>query len=107
MDEHAILVLGLSLSSIATIVYVICHAFRQKSLPQLHCVILIFLSCAGIMAGLKICWMAVDRSVLRDFDGDRLYVFLGGFSVCWASFVSLWQLYKDIYSTKLTKRESE
>lgn len=95
MNQDWVLLFGVVFGILTTIAYMV-FAFRRKTQPQLHHVVIFFLGSAGMGAGFKVGVLALDPEVLEALDTERLYVFIGGLSVIWVSFISLLEPFRRL-----------
>ncbi|MBW2645549.1 MAG: hypothetical protein JRE23_05110 [Deltaproteobacteria bacterium] len=84
------MMLDVDLVSIAGVVLIFAYAVKtacvRKRTPSLSDAITIFLSSTGILAGLKVCFIAaVDPIFQQTFDDERTFFFMGGIAVIWVS----------------------
>ena len=84
------------LGVLMTLIYVLIQA-RAHRKPYLSDGVVIFLSSAGIIAGIKVCGLSLDSSVFRSMGTERLYVFIGGLAVIWVSLQALWKPLERAY----------
>jgi len=68
---------------------------KNKSKGSLQEAIIIFLSANGIVAGINVCILSIDK-LLPISETDRTYVFIGGISVIWVSVTTLLKTFQDL-----------
>ena len=80
---------GITLGTVCVVIYILVK--RKKA--ELSEGVVLFLACAGIAAGVKVCKIALDPAL--PLNGDRLYVFLGGIAVIWVSGQTILERFKS------------
>ena len=88
MITEPYLLISIGLGTLFLTIYLILGIKQTKKLELADCIIL-FLSAAGIMAGTKVCILALNSSLFSSMKDARLYVFIGGIAVIWASIQTL------------------
>jgi len=85
---------GICIGTVCLLFYVGINLYKKNRLDLKHGVML-FLSTSGISAGIKVCFMALDPTLLSSLNGERTYIFLGGLAVIWVSFDMIFQIFKE------------
>lgn len=88
-DIYTIVGIGLGLLGILALFIATWKFNRPK--PRLAEGLVVFLTCAAISAGVKVCLLSFDKQVIGIGDNERLYVFLGGLAVIWISGEAIWK----------------
>jgi len=73
---------------VALIVVYIYQTLRNpciKKEPDLADGVVLFLSGAGVAAGIKVCYIAFDSNACSAIGDERTYIFLVGIAVIWVS----------------------
>lgn len=63
----------------------------NHSVPSIGEGLLVFLTCATIPAGFKVCCLSLDKKVRGIGDHERIFIFLGGLAVIWLSVETIWK----------------
>nr|VFJ47416.1 MAG: hypothetical protein BECKFW1821A_GA0114235_101622 [Candidatus Kentron sp. FW] len=74
--------------------------YFARSKPSLAEGVVVFITAAGLSAGVKVCVLSLNPEVLTEVENERIYVFLGGLAVIWVSIDTLWSTLSDIYQRK-------
>ena len=85
---------GLTLSLILVAAYTICRG-TSGQIPDLAEAIRLLFACPGIVAGIKLLIILASARLEID-DGDRIYLFIGGFATVW---VFVQAIIKSFYDT--------
>jgi len=88
-DIYSIVGIGLGLLGIIAL-FISTWKFNRPR-PRLAEGLVVFLTCAAISAGVKVCLLSFDKQVTGMGDSERLYVFLGGLAVIWLSGEAIWK----------------
>jgi len=85
MVKDPVLIFGVTLGLVLSFLSIYLGIKKKIDSPKLaHCVVL-FLASTGVAAGFKVCILALMSAELQPLHDERLYVFLGGLAVIWAS----------------------
>lgn len=90
-DIYSIIGIGLGLLGIFALF--VAKWRYNRPMPRLAEGLVVFLTCAAIMAGVKVCLLSFDVQVVGMNDNERLYVFLGGLAVIWLSGEAIWRTF--------------
>lgn len=63
----------------------VAAALKRRPMPQLAEAVVVFLSGAGIIAGVKVCRLSLLPTNLQALENERTYIFLAGLAVIWVS----------------------
>jgi hypothetical protein len=89
IDYFALTGVALGLGSILLLLLIAW--IKKKQFPQLSDGVVVFLSGAGIGAGIKVCKISLTPGLLQGLENERSYVFLAGLAVVWVSVESIWK----------------
>ena len=95
MDHY--LIGGVVFGVIGILALLCISLFKAKSKPSLAEGVVVFLTSAGLVAGIKVCILALNPDVLTEVENERIYVFLGGLAVIWVSIDSVWTTLAAVY----------
>ncbi len=95
MDHYLVGSIAFGVAGIAALVWISLYHARVK--PCLTDAVVVFLTSAGLVAGIKVCVLALNPAVLTGVENERVYVFLGGLSVIWVSVDSVWTTLSSVY----------
>lgn len=84
-------IIGICLGLLGIIALFVATWKFNRPKPRLAEGLVIFLTCAAISAGFKVCLLSFDKQVTGMGDNERLYVFLGGLAVIWISGEAIWK----------------
>jgi hypothetical protein len=95
MQDKAILFATLGIGLFLSLIYMgVCWCFK-KCHPQFLNVAMILISTAGLVSGVKLCYLlCMDDSKFLIGNDDKIVVFLGGFAVCWVSVLGIIEGFK-------------
>ncbi|MGA3116979.1 MAG: hypothetical protein ABSF90_21370 [Syntrophobacteraceae bacterium] len=86
---------GPTLSLILEAAYTICRG-TSGQIPDLAEAIRLLFACPGIVAGIKLLVILASARLVEIADGDRIYLFIGGFATVW---VFVQAIIKSFYDT--------
>ena len=88
---------GIALGSLLIAIYLVI-SYRSGMKMQLSDGVIIFLSCSGFTAGVKVALFAFDsglNALVQTSGIDVTHIFLGGLAICWVSVVSVLQIFRN------------
>jgi hypothetical protein len=78
---------------ISTVYFILCYHNKLK--PAFPSIVTFFVSSVGINAGLKVCILTFDKIKITNLsENERIYIFIGGLAVIWASVTSIINAFK-------------
>jgi len=66
--------------------------------------VIVFLTSFGLVAGIKVCVLALNPVILTEVENERLYFFLGGLAVIWVSIDNVWATLSAVYHKKWNRK---
>jgi len=95
VDHYFIGGIVCGVAGIAALVWISLYHARVR--PSLAEVVVVFLTSFGLVAGIKVCVLALNPVILTEVENERVYVFLGGIAVTWVSVDSVWTTLSAVY----------
>jgi len=95
VDHYFIGGIACGVAGIAALVWISLYHARAR--PSLAEAIVVFLTSFVLVAGIKVCVLALNPAILTEVENERVYVFLGGIAVIWVSIDSVWTTLSAVY----------
>nr|VFK57915.1 MAG: hypothetical protein BECKUNK1418G_GA0071005_100158 [Candidatus Kentron sp. UNK]VFK69726.1 MAG: hypothetical protein BECKUNK1418H_GA0071006_101825 [Candidatus Kentron sp. UNK] len=98
LDYYFVIGIVCGVTGIGTLVWISLYHARTK--PGLAEGMIVFLTSASLVAGIKVCVLTLNPTVLTEVENERIYVFLGGLGVIWVSIDTIWTTLLSVYRKK-------
>ncbi len=95
MIDDPYILLGISAGVLCVLAYVLTTVRHQTRKVLLSDGVMLFLATSGIAAGIKVCTIALNRSLLTTLKEERTYIFLGGLAVIWVSVDTVIRIFRE------------
>ena len=110
MSTQPFIYIAIGLGFTINIIYIVIQSSRWGFKPEscdLESIITFFLASAGMLAGIKVCMLAVDKNLCEPLKPDRLYIFVGGFAVILCSIFAVVRGFRESTQKRKTPASSD